>query len=87
MQCPRGLAALELPQPSIQSVPRQKRFVSAPFYDLPVVQHQDFIGPHNRAEAVSDGDRRPAIHQNREGSLDLRLDFGIYGAGRLIEHQ
>ena len=50
-------------------------------------QHDEPVGPAERAQAVGDGDRRPALDQVVERLLDLALGLGVDRRGRLVEDQ
>jgi hypothetical protein len=47
----------------VQSVELEQFTMGAPLTDLAVVEHQDFVGSLNGAEAMCDGNRRTTAHE------------------------
>ena len=61
--------------------------MAADLGDPAPLQHHDPVGLAERAQAVGDGDRRPAPDQVVERLLDLPLGLGVDRRGRLVEDQ
>src|SRR5262245_44703564 len=55
--------------------------------DASFVQHEDFIGVHDRGKPVRNGERRVALRDARELLLDTLLCRGIERGSRLVEYQ
>ena len=61
----------------IKSAAGQQLCVSSLLHNLPVVDHEDHIGPNHRGQTVRDHDRRFAFHQVSEGIEHKFLGLGI----------
>jgi hypothetical protein len=65
----------------------QQLVVVADLGDPPALQDDQAVGAAEGAEAVGDGDRRPAADQVVQRLLDLALGLGVDRRGRLVEDQ
>ena len=54
---------------------------------LPLVQDEDLVHVLDRREAVRDGDRRAARHQDVQGVADQDLGLGVDARRRLVEDE
>ncbi len=66
---------------------REQVAVRSSLDDLSMMQDQNLVGAHDCAQPVRHGDRRPPLHQDGEGRLDLGLDLAVHRAGGLVEEQ
>src|SRR6476661_1643310 len=64
----------------------QQLFVGAGFLDFTFVEHNDFIGFLDGAQAVGNDEGGTALHQLFDGLLDKFLGFGVDRRGGLVEH-
>ncbi len=80
-------ARLEPVQALVEALPGEQLSVRPALANLPVVQHENFVGADNCTQSVGDGDRRASGHQRRERRLNLRLDLAVHGARRLVEDE
>lgn len=55
--------------------------------ELPAVQDGDAVGELEGGAAVGDEERRTARHHLLEGLVDLVLDAGVDGGGRVVEEE
>src|SRR5690606_10242248 len=54
---------------------------------LAVMHDEDAVGVLDGREAVRDDERGAAAHERLERALDAGLEFGVDGAGRLVEDE
>ena len=82
-----GLAHLVLtfPQRRIYPILGEKRGMRAALHDLPLVEHENFIGMNNRRETVRDHECRAALGDEIEGGLNLAFGEGVERRRRLVE--
>src|SRR5208283_5513571 len=59
----------------------------AALHNTPALDNKDLIGASNGRKAVSDNQRRAAMHQMAQALLDQRFGFRIQTRGRLVENQ
>lgn len=74
-------------KPGVLAAAFQKGVVVALFHDLPMIKHQNLMGPDNCAQAVRDDKRRAIFHEPLERLLNQQFRLRINGTGRFIENQ
>src|SRR5229473_2695699 len=80
-------ARLAAPQRGVGAVRREQPLVRAFLDDAATIEHDEPVHPADRRQPVGDRDHGAPFHQPGELLLDRRLDLGIEGRGRLVEHQ
>src|SRR5690606_9554361 len=78
---------LQLVETGIQAAAREQLRVRALLAHLAVMQDNDTVRTLNGREAMGDHDRGAPAHQGLERLLYARLERGIHGAGRLVQHE
>ncbi len=74
-------------QPSIDTVAVNQFAVDTHLSDSASFEHDQAVGPAQRAEAVGDRDRRAALDQILQRLLDLQFRLGVDRRSRLVEDE
>ena len=82
-----GETCLDAVELRVLATEREQRLVGALLGDRAVLQDDDVVGVANGAQAVSDGDHRPAVHGPLERLDDHVLGLGVERGGRLVEDE
>ena len=78
---------LAIPHAGIKAIRCQQRIVRAALDDLALVQHDDFVSPHDGREPMRDHQRGAIARNTLERVLDFLFRMAVERRRRLIEHQ
>ncbi len=65
----------------------EQLFVGSHVGNPAIFEHDDLVGSHDRAQAVSDHKRRASLQQIGKTVLNQSLAFAVQVAGRFVEDQ
>src|SRR6476646_2376970 len=82
-----GVPGLKSPQVAVKTKVLDQLAVRSALDDLAVVENQNHVGVGDGAEAVRDCYRGPALDEDAQRGVDLRLDLAVHGAGGFVEQQ